>query len=146
MMDHESWILSRGRPITVLQQLYSNALRRSTVCVTHSNLSRHVSSVRRNYTCQVDFTVEHILFHCTSFKNARDDFCSVTLISMIEFLSKVFEWILSKKLDFIVKLKCMFFLNFNYWHASFHCLHIICFFPIYQQVAICWTCQSQIVF
>jgi len=39
--------------------------------------------------CQVDLTVEHVLLHCVSFTNARDNFFCVTLTSMSELFSKV---------------------------------------------------------
>jgi len=39
--------------------------------------------------CQVDLTVGHVLLHCVSFQNARDNFVCVTLTSMSELFLKV---------------------------------------------------------
>jgi len=39
--------------------------------------------------CQVDLTVEHILLHCVSFTNARDNCFCLTLTSMSELFSKI---------------------------------------------------------
>jgi len=38
---------------------------------------------------QVDLTAEHVLLHCVSFTNARDDFFCVTLTSICELFSNV---------------------------------------------------------
>jgi len=39
--------------------------------------------------CQVDLTVEHVLLHCVSFTNARDNCFCFTLTSMSEFFLNV---------------------------------------------------------
>jgi len=54
--------------------------------------------------CEVDLTVEHVLLHCVSFINSRDNCFCVTLTSMSELFSKVASRSLMK-LDFIVKFK-----------------------------------------
>jgi len=65
---------------------------------------------------QVNLTVEHVLFHCVSFTNARDDLFCVTLISMSELFSKVASRSIIniiKETGFIVKFKCMFLPEYN---------------------------------
>jgi len=55
--------------------------------LTHGHLLRG-ETPPHCLACQVDFTVEHVLLHCFSFANARDNF-SVWLTSMSELFSKV---------------------------------------------------------
>jgi len=55
---------------------------------THRHLLRW-ETPPRCLACQVDLTVEHVLLHCVSFTNARDNFFCVTLTSMSELFSKV---------------------------------------------------------
>jgi len=47
---------------------------------------------------EVDLTVEHVLLHCVSFTNARDNCFCVTMTSMSELFSKVAS---SSIIDFI---------------------------------------------
>jgi len=42
-------------------------LRIGHIYLTHGHILRCLA-------CQVDLTVEHVLLHCVSFTNARDDF------------------------------------------------------------------------
>jgi len=56
--------------------------------LTHGHLLRG-ETPPRCLACQVDLTVEHILLHCVSFTNARDDFFLCCLTSISELFSKV---------------------------------------------------------
>jgi len=62
----------------------------------------------------VDLTVEHVLVHCVSFTNARDNFFCVTLTSMSELFSKVTSRSmidLIKETGFYRKIFTWFYLN-----------------------------------
>jgi len=89
------------------------------------------------YRHWVKLTVEHILLHCVSSTNARDDFSELLwslCLNCFRMSPLVQSLISSKKLDFIVKFEGIFYLNFKYLHSSFHRLHIICVYPIYQHL------------
>jgi len=56
--------------------------------LTHGHLLRG-EAPPRCLACQVVLTVEHVLLHCVSFTNARDNCFCVTLTSMSGLFSKV---------------------------------------------------------
>jgi len=64
----------------------------------------------RCLTGQVELTVEHILLHCVSFTNARDDFFCVTVTSLSELFSKVASCSI---IDYIIKFKPLFLSEFQ---------------------------------
>jgi len=69
-------------------EIIIHRLRIGHTYLTHGHLFR-VETLPRCLACQVDLTVEHVLLHCVSFKNARDNFFCVTLTSISELFSKV---------------------------------------------------------
>jgi len=69
-------------------EIIIHRLRIGHTYLTHGHLLR-AETPSRCLACQVDLTVEHVLLHCVSFTNARDNLFCVTLTSMSELFSKV---------------------------------------------------------
>jgi len=73
----------------------SGSIREAHVTTVHAlrYVARWTFTLRGGFpwclACQVDLTVEHVLLHCVSFTNARDNFFCVTLTSISELFSKV---------------------------------------------------------
>jgi len=86
----------------------------------------------RCLACQDEVAVEHIMFHCVSFTNARGDIFCVTLASM----SKLFLKVASHSIIYFIKeagfyrkinmhvFQLFNYLNFNYFRSSFYRLCI----------------------
>jgi len=70
-------------------------LRIGHIYLMHRHLQRG-ETLPRCSDCQVELTVVHILLHCVSFTNARDDFFHVTVTS-----SELFLKVASHSIDFI---------------------------------------------
>jgi len=94
--DYTSLVRIQAPRVNVINMLYVIRLpRRYEICIhrlrightylTHGHLLRG-ETPPHCLACQVDLTVEHILLHCVSFTNARDDCFCVTLTSMSEFI------------------------------------------------------------
>jgi len=96
--------------------------------------------------CHVQLTVEPILLHCVSFKNAHDDFFQRHLSIRIVFKSPLTfnnwcyqtNWILSYNLN------AGFYHNFNNFHLSFYPSHNICVYPIYQYLNCSYIMNSSV--
>jgi len=69
-------------------EIIIHRLRIGHTYLTHGHLLRG-ETPPRCLACQVDLTVKHVLLHCVSFTNARDNFFCVTLTSMSELFSNV---------------------------------------------------------
>jgi len=69
-------------------EIIIHRLRIGHTYLTHGHLLRGETHPRC-LACQVDLTVEHVLLHCVSFTNARDNCFCLTLTSMSELFSKV---------------------------------------------------------
>jgi len=65
-----------------------NRLRIGHTYLTHGHLLQG-ETPPQCLAYQVDLTVEHVLLHCVSFTNARDNCFCVTLTSMSELFSRV---------------------------------------------------------
>jgi len=93
-------------------------------------------------TYPVELTAEHILLHCVSFTNDLDDFLCITLTYMSDLFSKVAsrlfvqKLISSKKLDFIVKFKCMFSPEFQLFSLQF--VSFVYLFVFIQHLHCCY--------
>jgi len=74
--------------------------------------------------------VVYILLLCVSFIIARDNFFCFTVTSQSElFLKVVSRSIIDffKETGFYCEIEMhVFYLNFNIFHSSFYCFHIIC--------------------
>jgi len=69
-------------------EIIIHRLRIGHTYLTHGHLLRG-ETPPRCLAYQVDLTVEHVLLHCVSFINARDNCFCVTLTSMSELFLKV---------------------------------------------------------
>jgi len=64
-------------------EIIIHRLRIGYTYLTHGHLLRG-ETPPQCLACQVDLTVEHVLFHCVSFAHTRDNCFCVTLTSMSE--------------------------------------------------------------
>jgi len=79
--------------------------------------------------------VVYILLHCVSFTNAHVDFFCVTSKSEL-FLKVASRSIIDsiKELDFIVKFKCMFLSEFQFFSLEFLSFAYSLCYPVYQHL------------